>query len=263
MKKIGLCLLMLIFGISEVSGSYPDYQEYPDQGIKGKGEYIRFAKKIKKNEIKTILEIGSRDALDAIELSNLYHCHVFAFECNPTAIEICKQNIGLNPNVTLVPLGVWDTTGEMPFYRIINTNIDTNIGASSFFEFNPEAKNYPSIVEEGLVQEKITVPTIRLDEFLKAQDIRNIDLLCMDVQGAAFQVLFSLGEQLKTVKYIIVELENHPIYSGEVLYKDVNDFLAQAGFRRASNLVDGLFGDVLYINSLLLQAEKKSKKLRN
>src|SRR5690606_23441638 len=105
-----------------------------------------------------IFEIGSRDAKDALELSQFYKCHVFAFECNPDAIERCKTNIGLNPNVTLVPMGVWDTSGEIAFYRVI----DGNIGASSFFPFSPKAKNYADILKEGLVQEKIVVPTIRL-----------------------------------------------------------------------------------------------------
>lgn len=233
----------------KVSADYPKYQEFLDANLKGEGTYLTFAKKIDKDKIKNIFEIGSRDAKDAIELSKFYQSHVFAFECNPVAIEICKSNIGLNPNVTLIPLGVWHESGEVPFYRVI----DGNIGASSFFEFNPEARNYPDIVEEGLIQEKNIVKCIRLDEFLQKNCIENIDLLCMDVQGAAFQVFQSLGDHLFKVKYIIVELETHPIYSGEMLYQDVDDYLISSGFIRGSAPLspDGLFGDVLYINSTL------------
>lgn len=243
-------LFVFLFSVlaMQIAASSPKYQPYPAEKPKGEGAYLQFAKKIDGNEINTIFEIGSRDAKDAIDLSNLYQCHVYAFECNPAAIELCKKTISSNPNVTLVPMGIWDEAGEMKFYHVV----DGNIGASSFFQFNPKAKNYPDIVKEGLVQEAITVTTTRLDQYLKANDVSNIDLLCMDVQGAAYQVLKSLGSQLRKVKYIIVELETHPIYEGEMLYKDVDKFLAKNGFVRKSKPLDkgGLFGDVLYENVL-------------
>lgn len=245
--SLAFCLLLS----ASTHAIYPEYQTYSHQDIKGDGIYLWYLKKIKNlKEIKTIFEIGSRDGIDAIELSDLFRCHVFAFECNPVAIEICKKNISSNPNVTLVPFGVWNMSGEMEFYRVI----DGNIGASSFFKFNPNARNYPNIVGQGLVQEKIIVPTIRLDEFLQSHGIENIDLLCMDVQGAAFQVLDSLGDQLQKIKYIIVELGIHPIYSGEILYKEVDFYLTNYGFIRASDALDpeGLFGDVLYIHKSVL-----------
>ncbi len=246
MKQFIHKCLAIALSFASAHAAYPKYQPHPHHAIKGEGSYLGYMNKLNKKHIHTIFEIGSRDAKDAIELSDVFRCHVFAFECNPAALECCRKNIGLNPNITLVPYGVWDQTGQVAFYRVM----DGNIGASSFFEFNPHARNYPDILEEGLVQEKIIVPTIRLDDFLHVNGIETIDLLCIDVQGAAYQVLHSLGDQITKVKYIIVELETHPIYSGEVLYHDVDRFLLDVGFKRASDALDpnGLFGDVLYTN---------------
>lgn len=228
-------------------GAYPKYQPFAHSSVKGEGSYLGFARKIKKDKVHSILEIGSRDARDAIALSDFFHCHVWAFECNPGAIDLCKQNIGNNPNVTLVPYAVWKETGTIPFYAVS----EHNIGASSCFPFNTDAKNYPDIVAEGLVQQKIEVPAIRLDKFLDENRLESVDLLCMDVQGAAYEVLQSLGSYLSKVRYIIVELEMHSIYEGEILYQDVDRFLNEQGFKRASASLkeDQLFGDVLYINS--------------
>jgi FkbM family methyltransferase len=236
--------------------SYPEYQEFPTSELKGDGSYLGFASKIDPSLVQSIFEIGSRDAKDAIELGQFFKCHVFAFECNPAAIEICTQNLAENPNVTLVPWGIWNVPGEMPFYRVI----DKNIGASSFFQFNPEARNYPVIVEDGLIQEQITVPVVRLDDFMAAHQIEKVDLLCMDVQGAAYQVLQSVGDQLQQVSYIIVELETHPIYSGEILFDEVDQFLIENGFVRGSDPLDslGLFGDMLYINSKIIKKDEES-----
>jgi FkbM family methyltransferase len=249
----GLCLWV------GTSYSYPEYQEFPPSELKGDGSYLDFASKIDASLVQSIFEIGSRDARDAVELSQFFKSHVFAFECNPAAVEICVQNLGDNPNVTLIPCGVWNVQGEMPFYRVV----DKNIGASSFFQFNPEARNYPDIVEEGLVQEEIIVLCVRLDNFMTEHQIEKIDLLCMDVQGAAYQVLQSLGDQLSQISYIVVELETHPIYSGEVLFEDVDKYLTENGFARGSDPLDsmGLFGDMLYINSKIINCLTDQSKL--
>lgn len=234
--------------------SYPAYQEFQDQNLRGEGSYLSFVGRIK-DEIKTVFEIGSRDAKDAIDLSKYFKCHVFAFECNPRALDICKTNIGENPNVTLMPYAVWDKSGPLSFFRVI----DGNIGASSCFQFNPEARNYPDIVQEGLIQEEITVDAIRLDEFLDQQNMDGIDLICMDVQGACYEVLESLGDRLSNVKYIITELEAHPIYKGEKLFDDVDQYLKMKGFVRLSHPLtpDMLFEDVLYVRKDIYKKEHR------
>lgn len=229
------------------------YQEFPEQVLPYEHCYLNYVKDIK--NVRLIFEIGSRDAHDAVELSHLFKCHAFAFECNPVAIDVCKRNIGANPNVTLVPLAVWNKSGPLSFYKVWEGEYwgAMNVGASSCFKFNPQARNYPDIVAEGLVQEEITVNAIRLDEFLEANGIDSIDLICMDVQGAAFQVLEGLGRYLSKVKYIITELEVHPIYEGEILYPEVDLYLTQRGFVKGSPALEPAesSGDVLYINSAL------------
>ena len=49
---------------------------------------------IDRKKIKIIFEVGSRDGLDAISLSNEYPMsQVYSFECNPLTINTCKTNI--------------------------------------------------------------------------------------------------------------------------------------------------------------------------
>jgi FkbM family methyltransferase len=236
--------------------SVPPYQEffYPPQYTEHC--YLNNVKGINKKDIRLVFELGSRDALDSIELSQLFKCHVFTFECNPVAIDVCRRNIGSSPNITLVPMAVWNKSGPLSFYKVWEGEYwgHKNVGASSCFKFNPNAKNYADIVEEGLVQEEITVNAIRLDEFLEANQIDFIDLICMDVQGAAFQALEGLGQYLSKVKYIITELEVDPIYEGEVLYPAVDAFLTQRGFVRTSEALrePSRWGDVVYVNSNII-----------
>lgn len=248
---VGSALLFLSYFVQ----LYPvsAYQEFTYKPQYSEHCYLDYVKDINKEDIKVVFELGSRDALDAIELSQLFKCHVFAFECNPVAIDVCKRNIESSPNITLVPMAVWNKSGPLSFYKVWEGEYwgHKNVGASSCFKFNPEAKNYEDIVAEGLIQEEITVNAIRLDEFLEANQIDSIDLICMDVQGAAFQVLEGLGQYLSKVKYIVTELEVDPTYAGEVLYPEVDAFLTKKGFVRKSEALKApsLWGDVVYINS--------------
>lgn len=249
-KKLQYFFVVLASYTFFLQAEYPSYQEFSIPSLpKGEGSYKNFYNQIEKKEVKSILEIGSRDALDAIELSQIFQCHVFAFECNPAALDLCRKHINNNPNITLIPMAVWNKSAKIPFYHVPQGNI----GASSCFTFNPQAPNYPRILKDGLTQEKIEVDAIRLDDFLKQNNFDSIDLLCMDVQGAAYEVLESLGIYLQKVKYIIVELEYKPIYTNEVLYKDVNSFLIKHGFIRKTRPTAGrLFSDFFYVNSNLI-----------
>src|SRR3990167_702764 len=100
------------------SSNYPEY--VPANLNKGNlwyflecnsaGAYLKkeFLRHIDKNEVKSILEIGSRDLRDAFDLSEYYKCHVFAFECNPECLSVCRINEQKLINVTLIEMAAWN-----------------------------------------------------------------------------------------------------------------------------------------------------------
>ena len=174
----------------------------------GKGDYLNplFLNHIDKNEIHFVIEIGSRDVIDALELSEYYNAHVCAFECNPQALEICSYNQNKNPNVSIIPYAAWNETKPMTFYPVIEGGKTVfNLGASSLFKFDFQWDDY-------FKQGEITVNAIRLDEWLTRQQYETPDLICIDAQGATLQVLQGLGKKLSQVKYIIAEAEINRFY---------------------------------------------------
>jgi hypothetical protein len=52
----------------------------------------------------------------------------------------------------------------------------------------------------------------------------------MDLQGAELKALISLGDLLDNIKIIHTELEINPIYNGQCLFKNVNDYLSSKNF---------------------------------
>ncbi len=243
------------------SGLFADYPQYLKldemernriENLNSDGSYLDefYTSPIGRNsDVKSVLEIGSRDAKDALKLSEYYKCHVYAFECNPYTLQDCQNNINKNPNVTLVRCAVWDKTGLIDFYPMVETpGVDYNAGASSCFpvDRSGHCKTY--------IQEKIIVESVRLDDWLDSQKIPQVDLLCIDAQGATMNILKGLGNNLTGVKYIIAELEHKVIYEGETLRDTVDQFLEANGFRMYVGKMNRFFGDYLYVRKDIISA---------
>jgi FkbM family methyltransferase len=195
--------------------------------------------------VRVILDVGSRDAEVALYMKAHYPgADVYAFECNPVAIELCKQNIGGRPGVHLVEKAVADVGGTLDFYAIE----DVNIGASSLYAFNPE---FP---QDGLTQRKISVQAVTLQDWARDEGIDHIDIIWIDLQGAELLAFKGLREMLRSVSVIHTEVEYKEIYAGQPLANDVRRYLTSNGFVMLTRYYafDELFGDQLYCHWRLL-----------
>lgn len=230
------------------------------QPVYGPGNYLQYANYINSSDIKLIFEIGSRDAIDAIQLGYYYKCPVFAFECNPPALEISYHNIQDYPYVTMVPHACWNETKPLPFYPVIlshNGAYPVNIGASSLLVARKDGCDSHHIQGNPII-----VQGVRLDEWMDEQQIGQVDLICMDTQGATLQVLQGLGKYLSKVKYIITEVYLSPSFVGEALYPEIKEWLEKRGFRVAQEPAGGPFSDVLFIN-YSMDDEDRNGTIRN
>jgi FkbM family methyltransferase len=207
-------------------------------------QYINF-------EVKTILDVGARDLTESIFLSKRYpSSKVISFECNPQTLPICKENAKNHPNIELIDKAVNDYDGTCKFYPINPSKTETtwedgNPGASSLFIANGA---YPF---ERYVQDEIEVNCARIDSVLKERNIDKVDILWMDLQGAELIALKSLGNILENVSVICTETEMNPMYSGQALFKDIDEYLKEHFIFVHGNL-SAIWGtDVIYVNKKL------------
>lgn len=209
-------------------------------------------------DVKVVIELGSRDAQESIALKNIFTAaEVFAFECNPPAIELCKENIknsGLKIN--LVEKAVSDTDGILSFYSIdplktITTHADGNIGASSLFQANPE---YPY---EKYHQNKILVDAIRVQTWAEKENIKKIDIAWVDLQGAELAAFKGMGSILEKIKIVYTEVEFREMYINQPLFGDVDSYLRSKGFELMRVDRYGWFGNAFYINSRFINKKQK------
>lgn len=181
--------------------------------------------------VDVIFDIGSCHCLESVEFAKKYKdSRIFAFEANPESYQVCLNNSKDYPSIEVINQAVNDYDGSCKFYpmdkeRTVTTWEDGNQGASSLYRANGA---YDHI--EKYVQYEIEVPCTRIDTFCEKNNIDYIDIVWMDLQGAELKALKSMGKILDTVQIIHTELEINPMYDGQCLFSDVNDFLTNNGF---------------------------------
>lgn len=205
----------------------------------------QFLKHIK-DKIEIAFELGSRDCLDAIQISQHFGCKVHAFECNPGSIEKCKHNLALKDKdsmITLCEFALWNKREKIKFYPVVNGNH----GASSCFRAD---HSYPH--EKPYQQTEIEVEAITLDEYCYENNITKIDYLCADLQGAALKAFNGSTKILKNTKYLACEIERKQLYHGQDLFEPINEFLTSLGFKLLEEKpVNNYFSDFFYVNNNL------------
>lgn len=175
-----------------------------------------------------ILELGSRDALDAIQLARLFPtCRVLAFEANPISAEICRRNVAFSgiDNVEVVETAVGAVDGTIPFFPYDVDRID-NIGCSSTLLTDLAGGS-------DSPQYRIEVAATRLDTFCARLGIEP-EVVVMDLQGAELPALVGLGERLGRVSHVVSEASNVSAYLGGTVFADLDAHLAAFGFRAIS-----------------------------
>lgn len=205
---------------------------------------IEWAKKC--GDIRVILDVGSRDMMQAMELSDAFpDAQNFAFEANPSFLPECKART--RGNMHLIPKAVMDYDGEVKFQQCSSLQ---NPGASSIFK--PSRKILDKDLSIGM--RELTVPCTTLKTWAEEAGVKKVDVIWMDIQGAEMAALRGLGDLLNTVKVIATEAATSQVYSPTLThtpasYEEINLFLIDSGFVRVDFEQDWeCEANVIYVN---------------
>ena len=207
---------------------------------------------ISRNNIRCIFELGARDCRETLAFHEWFpQAEIYTFECNPDTLPVCREKTAGIEKIHLVEKAVSDKDGILTFYKIDRENTQTtfsdgNPGASSLLQANPE---YPV---EHYIQKPIEVQTTTLKTFFAENNIENVDMLWMDIQGAELLALDGAGADLSKIKMIHAEVEFFEMYKGQPLYREVVRYMNERGFRllRFTNF-GKYFGDAIFINKTI------------
>ena len=204
------------------------------------------------DRIKYIWDIGSCDGQDSLVLSQAFPtARISSFEPNPDTFHLVKKvSEKSNGFIDAHNFALADFNGMGVFHKIDTINTKTshkngNPGASSMFKANGE------YVIEDYVQLPVEVQFKSGHELISKSGFDVPNLLWMDVQGAEGLVLTGLGEYLREIDFIYMELTLKEIYTGQTLAKDIlalikRDFYWYQNLNLGFWQFDGLFVNKKY-----------------
>lgn len=166
-------------------------------------------------KVKNIFEIGANYGQDAAGLAKYFDIspkNVYTFEAHPDYCPYIKDTYGFN----VFNYAVCNKDGKINFNIV---KMPHNSGVSSIYSKSWHGE-----------QKQITISAIRMDTFMNKHNIKNIDFLKLDVEGANWDVLDGFGKRLSDVNAIHIEAEHVPVWQGQKLWNDIVEKLKQAGF---------------------------------
>ncbi len=217
--------------------------------------------KINVPEVKTILDVGSMDAWETINLSTVFHdAMVHCIEPVPENYNVCEYHVNqfapdFKDRIVLHRLALNDRTGPMTFHAIDEAEAKkrgkVNRGMGSKYELmDPDMWPW-----EHNKQMPITVMGYTMTDWAKENGIDRIDGIWMDVQGAELDVLKGISDQLfSRLQFIITEAGIKPYYHGQSLKEDIDQLLFSKGFIEwipARQMAHEYEANVIYLNQAL------------
>jgi len=197
----------------------------------------------------TIADVGANRGQTAQKLAQIMPAwQIVAFEPFPATYRTLVKATASYPQVIPVNIALAEQNGTADFHAfaadVTNSLLNANVMGQTHFAGRLD------------LQEVISVPTQTLDSWTEQEKIDDLYALKLDVQGAELLVLRGAQRLLNTtIKVVLTEIQFVHLYEGSVLFRDIETFLASAGFQlyQMYNLHSGSDGQLLFGDAIFLR----------
>jgi FkbM family methyltransferase len=214
-------------------------------------ERLKYIEKYLQKDILTILDIGSWHLQQSIEFSLTFKdAKIFAFEPCKKNFELCKKNLNNSGyeqqnNIKIFNFALSNKNEVIPFYRS-----EENPGATSKYKFNENQEKFFN--KKWYQNECFFVQALKLDDWVLENNINEVDIIWIDVQGGELDVFKGAKEILKKTKFIFTEVGLEPYYDGQSLKQEIDVFLENENFTelKESFQLNGVLceANTIYVN---------------
>ena len=185
--------------------------------------HIFLLKNLKKDI--TIIEAGAANGNDTVFFAtNFPKSKIFSLEPMSSLYKETFKKIQKFKNVKLYNYAFSHFDGKLDLNLAENDNKPW--GSSSLLKPKLHLEIHPGIK----FNETENVDVIKLDTFIKNNNIKSIDLLWLDLQGVEPNVLMACAN-LSNIKFIYSEVSVLENYEDQILYKDFRKFMLESGFK--------------------------------
>ena len=149
---------------------------------------------------------------------------IYSFEPFPDSLAFLRTKFINDPYTKIIPLAVADKAGQRTFY--VNEIDATN----SLLRVATDVRRY--LPRRGTTKAKLQVEVTSVDEFVKNNSVKKIDILKMDIQGGELMALKGAAKTLKEqqIPVIYTEIGYVSHYENQPLFYEIWIFLNQFGY---------------------------------
>jgi FkbM family methyltransferase len=211
----------------------------------------------KDKKVTTIFDVGANIGQSVQPYKDLFsESHIYCFEPSEGAFTGLSNAFSEDSTVSLFPLAVSHMSGESSYFHIDG---DSKNVLNSLLPFSEKSGEYYKTAQSQKASN--SVKTVKLDDFCDERDLKHINILKMDIQGAELMALKGSQNLLsnQTIDLICLEVQfSERYYKDQVLFQEISTFLDQYGY-----LLYGLYdfhfkengllvwGDAIFISSKL------------
>lgn len=208
---------------------------------------------LQKIGINTVLDVGANNGKFANDINKILpEAKIFSFEPLHDVYEQLVENTKHINRIKCFNFALGESDTEDIIYR---SEYSESSSLLKMGKLHKEAFPYTANSYEEKIQIK------KLDSMTDELKIERPLLFKMDVQGYEISVLKGAGDLLKKIDVVITETSYFELYQDQPLFKEIYDYLNEAGFKYVGNMeqfTDPNDGKILQADSIFI---KKSLQL--
>jgi len=136
----------------------------------------------------SIIDCGAHDGVDSVELAKILNAKVYAFEPIPEIYKRLRSRTKGFDNIFCYQLALGDQDGEQNFF--------VSEGASDASSSLLEPQDHLVVHPDVIFSSSIRVKTNKFSTWAAENNIHNIDMLWLDMQGFELKMLKEAGHLL-------------------------------------------------------------------
>jgi FkbM family methyltransferase len=213
--------------------------------------------KLLNNNHLVIVDVGASGGIDPRWSKTTEFYKGILFEPDPREFDALKKNS--DNNLIVINSALSDSNKEIEFHLCKKQEV------SSVYPPNFNFLNKFADSERFNVEKIIHINADTLSNQLKKEGIDEVDFIKIDTQGYELSILKGCSSYLENVVGLEVEVEFEPVYIGQPLFSELDNYVKENGFilvdlkryywKRKNNKNTGnrkgqiIFGDALYFKS--------------
>ena len=200
-----------------------------------KKKVIKFLIKNNIKNISVLIDVGSHHG-ETIELfkKNFEIEKILAFEPSFKNFEILKRKTRQINGLKVYNIALGDEKGLVDFrqhYDSESSTLNEINENSKYFKKKNLYLDFFNLKKKNFSSTKVKID--RLDNVLKSENIKFIDILKIDTEGYDYYVIKGIGELIKRVKFIYFEHHFHDMLKKNYTLGDVEYFMKRNNFKKA------------------------------